>query len=279
MQVGSALYDRTVDSNGAEAAFFDLDKTIIAKSSALAFGRPFYSSGLLDRRAVLKSAYAQFMFSLAGADEAQMNKMRDSMAKMCKGWDVAQVQQIVDETLHDQVDPLVYSEAVDLIELHRAAGHDVVIVSSSGAEVVTPIGKLLRVDHVIATQMDVLDGHYTGTIAFYAYGPNKAAAIEELALDRGYDLAGSFAYSDSITDLPMLELVGNPTVVNPDRALRKVAVERNWPISDFRKPVRLRDRIPRIPAPPRPVTAGAAVGVAAGAAVGAAWLARRRRQL
>ena len=265
-------------SNGAEAAFFDLDKTIIAKSSALAFGRPFYSSGLIDRRAVLKSAYAQFMFSLAGADEAQMNKMRDSMATMCKGWDVAQVQQIVEETLHDLIDPIVYAEAVDLIELHRTAGHDVVIVSSSGAEVVAPIGRLLGVDHVIATQMEVLSGRYTGTIAFYAYGPNKASAISELAGERGYDLARCFAYSDSITDLPMLALVGHPTVVNPDRALRKVAVERDWPISDFRRPVRLRDRIPRIPAPPRPVTAGAAVGVAAGAAVGAAWLARRRRQ-
>jgi len=268
-----------VPTYGAEAAFFDLDKTIIAKSSALAFGRPFYSSGLIDRRAVLKSAYVQFMFSLAGADEGQMNKMRDAVAKMCKGWDVAQVQQIVDETLHDQVDPLVYAEAVDLIEMHRAAGHDVVIVSSSGSEVVTPIGRLLGVDHVIATKMDVEDGRYTGTIAFYAYGPNKALAIRELAEERGYDLANCYAYSDSITDLPMLEIVGNPTVVNPDKGLRKIAVERHWPISDFRKPVRLRDRIPRIPAPPRPVTAGAAVGVAAGAAVGAAWLARRRRQL
>ena len=270
---------RDVASNGAEAAFFDLDKTIIAKSSALAFGRPFYSSGLIDRRAVLKSAYAQFMFSLQGADAAQMDKMRDSMAKMCKGWDVAQVTQIVDETLHDLIDPIVYAEAVDLIELHRAAGHDVVIVSSSGAEVVGPIGKLLGVDHVIATQMEVVDGRYTGTIAYYAYGPNKAAAITDLAAQRGYDLVGSFAYSDSITDLPMLELVGHPNVVNPDRALRKIAVERHWPISDFRKPVRLRDRIGRIPAPPKPVTAGAAVGIAAGAAVGAALLARRRRQL
>ena len=259
------------------AAFFDLDKTIIAKSSALAFGRPFYTSGLIDRRAVLKSAYAQFVFSISGADEAQMNKMRDSMAQMCKGWDVAQVRQIVDETLHDLIDPLVYAEAVDLLELHHEQGRDLVIVSSSGAEVVGPIGELLGVDHVIATRMDVEDGRYTGTIGFYAYGPNKAAAIRELARERGYDLSESFAYSDSITDVPMLESVGHPTVVNPDRALRKLAIEREWPVMDFRKPVRLRDRIPRISAPPKPVTAGAAVGVAAGAAVGAAWLARRRR--
>jgi HAD superfamily hydrolase (TIGR01490 family) len=259
---------------GRAAAFFDLDKTIIAKSSTLAFGKPFYTSGLIDRRAVLKSAYAQFVFSLSGADEAQMDKMRDAMAAMCAGWDVAQVQQIVRETLHELIDPIVYAEAVDLIEQHRQAGRDVVIVSSSGAEVVGPIGELLGVDHVIATRMDVTDGRYTGEIAFYAFGIYKASAIAALAGQRGYDLAASYAYSDSITDVPMLEIVGHPTAVNPDRALRKIALDRGWPISDFRNPVRLRDRLPR---PPRPVTAGAAVGVAAGAVAGAAWYVRRRR--
>jgi HAD superfamily hydrolase (TIGR01490 family) len=259
---------------GRVAAFFDLDKTIIAKSSTLAFGRPFYSSGLIDRRAVLKSAYAQFVFSLSGADEAQMDKMRDAMAEMCRGWDVAQVQQIVLETLHELIDPIVYAEAVDLIEQHQLAGRDVVIVSSSGVEVVTPIGALLGVDHVIATQMDVEDGRYTGSIGFYAFGAFKASAMTALAAERGYDLAASYAYSDSITDVPMLEAVGHPTAVNPDRALRKVAVERSWPISDFRNPVRLRHRLPLAP---RQVTTGAAVGVAAGAVAGAAWYVRRRR--
>lgn len=268
------VYDQLVTGPGRAAAFFDLDKTIIAKSSTLAFGRPFYSSGLIDRRAVLKSAYAQFVFSLSGADEAQMDKMRDAMAEMCRGWDVAQVQQIVLETLHELIDPIVYAEAVDLIEHHQLAGHDVVIVSSSGAEVVGPIGALLGVDHVIATEMDVADGRYTGSIAFYAFGAFKASAMTTLAAQRGYDLAASYAYSDSITDVPMLEAVGHPTAVNPDRALRKVAVERDWPISDFRNPVRLRHRLPL---PGRPVTTGAAVGVAAGAVAGAAWYVRRRR--
>jgi HAD superfamily hydrolase (TIGR01490 family) len=263
-----------VIESGRAAAFFDLDKTIIAKSSTLAFGRPFYTSGLIDRRAVLKSAYAQFVFSLSGIDEAQMDKMRDAMASLCTGWDVAQVQQIVRETLHELIDPIVYAEAVDLIEEHRRAGRDVVIVSTSGEEVVGPIGELLGVNDIIATRMEAENGRYTGTIAFYAFGPYKASAITALAAERGYDLSSSFAYSDSITDLPMLEAVGHPTAVNPDRGLRKIAVERNWPISDFQNPVRLRHRLPR---PPRPVTAGAAVGVAAGAMAGAAWYVRRRR--
>ncbi len=256
------------------AAFFDLDKTVIAKSSALAFGRPFYSSGLIDRRAVLKSTYAQLVFSLAGADETQMDRMRDAMTEMCRGWDVAQVRTIVEETLHDLIDPQVYDEAVELIEEHRRAGREIVIVSSSGSEVVGPIGAMLGVDRVIATEMETVDGCYTGAIAFYAYGPHKAAAIRDLAAASRYDLAECYAYSDSVTDLPMLEAVGHPTAVNPDRGLRRIAAERDWPVLQFRRPVRLRDRIP---APSRPLAVGVGVGIAASAAVGAAMLRRRRR--
>ena len=104
------------------AAFFDLDKTVIAKSSTLAFGRPFFQGGLINRRAALKTAYAQFVFSLAGADAEQMERLRAQISAMCTGWDVATVHDIVRETLHDIVDPLVYAEAADLIEEHRAAG-------------------------------------------------------------------------------------------------------------------------------------------------------------
>src|SRR6476661_1592013 len=118
------------------AAFFDLDKTIIAKSSTLAFSRPFQAGGLISRRAVLRSAYAQFVYLVGGADHDQMEKMREFLSELCAGWDVATVQDIVAETLHNIVDPLVYDEAVSLIEEHHLAGRDVVIVSTSGTEVV-----------------------------------------------------------------------------------------------------------------------------------------------
>jgi len=182
------------------------------------------------------------------------------------------VQDIVRETLHDIVDPLVYAEAADLIEEHRAAGREIVIVSSSGAEMVEPIGEMLGVDRVIATRMIVADGRYTGEIEFYAYGDNKAEAIRAVAAERGYDLADCYAYSDSITDLPMLSAVGHPTAVNPDRALRKVALERGWPVLQFVRPVSMRTRFS---APPTPVVTGAAMGVGA-AVVGLAWYARHR---
>jgi HAD superfamily hydrolase (TIGR01490 family) len=252
------------------AAFFDLDKTVIAKSSTLAFGRPFFQGGLINRRAVLKGAYAQFVFSLAGADAAQMERMRSQITAMTTGWDVATVHDIVRETLHDIVDPLVYAEAVDLIETHRAAGREVVIVSSSCAEMVGPIGEMLGADLVVATRMVTRDGRYTGEVEFYAYGENKAAAMREVAAERGWDLADCFAYSDSVTDLPMLEAVGHPTAVNPDRALRKAATERGWPVLTFSRPVSLRARFSGARTP---VVTSAAVGAAV---AGLAWYARRK---
>ncbi|MFB6889734.1 HAD family hydrolase [Kitasatospora sp. NPDC056327] len=259
------------------AAFFDLDKTIIAKSSALAFSRPFYQGGLINRRAVLRSAYAQFVFLVGGADHDQMEKMREYLSALTRGWNVQQVREIVAETLHNLIDPIIYDEAASLIEQHHAAGRDVVIVSSSGSEVVEPIGALLGADHVIATRLKVEDGCYTGEIDYYAYAENKAAAIRELAAVEGYDLAECYAYSDSSTDLPLLEAVGHPSAVNPDRALRKEAVAREWPVLVFDKPVELRRRLPEFSAPSRSVLTAVAVGTAVLTA-GIVWYAARRRR-
>jgi HAD superfamily hydrolase (TIGR01490 family) len=226
------------------AAFFDLDKTIIAKSSTLAFSKPFFDQGLLNRRAVLKSTYAQFIFLLSGADHDQMDRMRAHMTNMCTGWDAEQVKSIVNETLHEIVTPLVFAEAADLIAAHKLYGRDVVVVSASGEEIVAPIARALGATHAMATRMVVEDGKYTGEVAFYCYGEGKVQAIRELAAREGYPLEHCYAYSDSITDLPMLETVGHPSVVNPDRGLRREAVERGWPVLTFSKPVSLRDRIP-----------------------------------
>lgn len=257
------------------AAFFDLDKTIIAKSSTLAFSREFQAGGLISRGAVLRSAYAQFVYLVGGADHDQMEKMRQFMSQLCSGWDVQTVTEIVADTLHNIVEPLVYDEAVQLIEEHHAAGRDVIIVSTSGLEVVAPIGEMLGTDHVIATRMEVRDGKYTGDIKFYAYAENKAKAIRDIARKRGYDLDECFAYSDSVTDVFMLETVGHPHAVNPDKDLRKIARERDWPILVFEKPVALRSRV-RLP-PAKPTMAALAVGGAA--ALGTAvWLGARRRR-
>ena len=259
------------------AAFFDLDKTIIAKSSALAFSRSFYEGGLINRRAVLRSAYAQFVYLVGGADHDQMERMREYLSALVTGWDVQTVKDIVAEALHTIVDPIVYDEAVTLIEEHHHADRDVVIVSSSGAEVVEPIGEMLGADRVIATRMITGDdGKYTGEIDFYAYGDTKAKAISELADAEGYDLSRSYTYSDSVTDLPMLEAVGHPYAVNPDRTLRRIAADRGWPVLVFSKPVALRKRAASFRDAPKPALAAAAIGAGA-AAAGLAWYAVRRR--
>jgi HAD superfamily hydrolase (TIGR01490 family) len=246
------------------AAFFDLDKTVIAKSSTLAFSKPFFNQGLLNRRTVLKSTYAQFLFLMSGADHEQMDRMRSYITNMCTGWDVEQVKSIVGETLHDIVDPLVFAEAAELIADHKLCGRDVVVVSASGEEIVAPIARALGATHAMATRMVVEEGRYTGEIAFYCYGEGKVEAIRALAAREGYVLDHCYAYSDSITDVPMLESVGHPTAVNPDRALRKEAASRGWPVLTFTRPVSLRDRIP---APSgAAVATTAAVGISALAA-------------
>ncbi len=261
----------TADGAGT-AAFFDLDKTIISKSSTLVFGRSFYHGGLINRRAVLRSSYAQFVFLLGGADHDQMERLRTYLSQMCIGWPVAQVRDIVHEAIDELIQPLIFQEAAELIASHHAAGREVVVVSSSGEEIVEPIGAMVGADTVIATRMGQQDGRYTGEVEFYAYGANKAVAVRELAAQRGYDLGRCYAYSDSITDLPLLETVGNPFAINPDRALRRIASERDWPILEFANPVRVSDRfsIGRLPSS-KALAALLGVGLSA-----TAWVARRR---
>ncbi|MFC4081276.1 HAD family hydrolase [Amycolatopsis samaneae] len=261
-------------TENAVAAFFDLDKTIIASSSALAFSKPLLREGLINRRAALRSAYAQLVFSLAGADADKTERMRAEVSALCAGWDVAQVSAIVRETLHDVVDPLVYVEATELIARHRADGHDVIVLSATGEEVVAPVAEMLGATRSVATRMQIVDGCYSGEVDFYCYGANKAVAAKQLAATYGYDLAECFAYTDSSTDIPLLEVVGRPHAVNPDKLLRREAMERDWPVLTFERPMSLRNRIPSR-------SAGlVALGVGVGAvAAGATWygLSRRRR--
>ncbi|MBI3648346.1 MAG: HAD-IB family hydrolase [Actinobacteria bacterium] len=260
-----------------EAAFFDLDKTIISRSSSLALSRPMYRAGLVSRGQLLRGAYAQMVYLLVGADEKKMERLKEGMLSLTKGWDRAQVEQLVRDVILDVIDPYVYQEALDLMELHRSEGRRIYVVSSSPEEVVRPLAAHFGATGVIATRAEVgEDGRYTGELAFYCYGDQKAEAVRDVAARVGIDLARSHAYSDSITDLPMLEVVGNPVAVNPDRELRRIAEEREWPIRDFRRPVRLRSRIAATAAQPRAqVVAGL---VAAGAlALILGWVALRSR--
>ncbi|MBA8793998.1 HAD superfamily hydrolase (TIGR01490 family) [Friedmanniella endophytica] len=215
------------------AAFFDLDKTILSRSVVLAFARPLYVARLITRRDVARSALAQAALVRGRVDHAAMERMRAALSALVAGWDADHLRSIVGEQLAEVVTPLVFDEARTLIRAHQDAGDTVVVVTSTGLDLAEPVGALLGVDEVLGTRMVEVDGHYTGEIADYMYGPRKAEAIRAWALEHGHDLAACAAYTDSVTDLPMLREVGSPHAVNPDAALRRIAVAEGWPVHDF----------------------------------------------
>jgi HAD superfamily hydrolase (TIGR01490 family) len=264
---------------GTVGAFFDLDKTIIAKAAMSVFWGPLYDEGLLTRRAVVRALFAQAVYLHLGAGDLRLVRIRRVLSRLARGWDARAVREIVAETLEHIVDPIIYSEAVDLIELHQALGHRVVIVSASPEEIVEPLARHLGVTSTIASRADLdEEGRYTGELAFYAYGPFKAEAVDDLAHREGIDLAGSYAYSDSVTDAPMLEMVGHPVAVNPDRSLRSLANARGWEIRTFTRPVRMRTRLrDRFPERQPVVVASAGALTAVVAAIAIGWRVALRR--
>jgi HAD superfamily hydrolase (TIGR01490 family) len=218
---------------GTEAAFFDLDKTVIARASVVAFSRQFYREGLVTRRVLAQGLWAQVMFLRFGARAKTLERLRHKMLRLTTGWEQERVRHIVAETLAQVVGPITYKEALELIEDHKAAGRRVYIVSAAPAEIVEPLARYLGAEEAISSHAVVKAGRYTGQMQSYAYGPQKAETILEIAERDGLDLARSWAYTDSATDLPMLETVGHPVAVNPDRALRRMAQMRGWPVLNF----------------------------------------------
>jgi HAD superfamily hydrolase (TIGR01490 family) len=269
----------TISVAHMEAAFFDLDKTIIARSGSLALSRSFMREGLIARSTLLKSMYAGLVFQLMGADDKKMERIRAEAARLTAGWEVAKVRSVVAEVLEEVITPLIYAEALELMHDHRGAGRLICIVSSTPEEIVEPLARMLQVDRWIATRPMIVEGKYSGELDFYAYGPYKVQAINALAEELDIDLDHSFAYSDSITDLPMLESVGHPVAVNPDRELRRIAVGRRWPVELFRNPVPIRSRIPRFTRPDATVANGLAAAAAVVCLVAVAWwLAKRNTE-
>jgi HAD superfamily hydrolase (TIGR01490 family) len=255
-----------------EAAFFDLDKTVIARASMVAFGKPLYRAGLVSRWLVLRALWAQLIYLQFGHDDAQMERSRAAVLRLTKGWDQAKVTAVVRDALDEVIEPIVYEEALLLLRQHRSEGRRVFLVSASPIEVVAPLAAYLQVDDAIATRAQVDErGRYTGELEFSSHGANKVLAMAELAQRYDLDLTASWAYSDSVTDLPMLEAVGHPVAVNPDRALRRVADERGWEVRDFTLAVPLRGRTP---GPVQAAAGGAVVVVAAGLTW---WLLHRSR--
>ena len=214
------------------------------------------------------------LFLRFGARAKTLERLRLHMLRLTTGWEQAKVKRIVAETLIQVVGPITYKGALDLIAEHKQAGRRVYIVSAAPEEIVEPLARYLGAEEAIASQAAVSAGRYTGQLLNYAYGPQKAATIRRIAERDGLDLNESWAYSDSATDLPMLESVGHPVAVNPDRALRRIAQMRGWPVVHFSE---LALVAPSDKRAVRAGTVGAAGAVALGALMlGAAVLARRR---
>ncbi len=225
------------------AAFFDLDKTVIAKSSLAALGPEFHARGLLHKRTLVWGVFSQMLFMRFGADDEKLTKIRESVLKVTKGWDREEVRTLVAETINEIIEPLIYDEALELIDHHLAQGDEVWLVSMSPAEIVDPFAELLGITGAISSRARIdEEGKFTGEMEFFAQGENKAVAMRELAESRGIDLTESYAYSDSETDIPMLLAVGHAYAVNPDRTLAKAAHDNQWPILSFSHPVRAHDR-------------------------------------
>jgi HAD superfamily hydrolase (TIGR01490 family) len=251
----------------AGAAFFDLDRTLLRRSSALALAGSFREHGVIGRGQLAKAAAWQLFFAARGAGAETVRKAAEDGLMILKGFRVDELRTLVAGAMEPVLKPLVYREPLDLVEHHRERGEPVYIVSATLQEIVDELARELGFDGAIGSTCEIVDGAYTGRSLRACHGEGKAAALRELAEQEGFDLAASTAYSDSHTDLAFLEAVGNPVAVNPDRALRRIASERGWPVLAFTEPAYpVTKRL-------RPALVGIPLVLGAGAAV---WAARRR---
>jgi len=214
-------------------AFFDLDRTVIKRSSVLALAGSFRKRGLISRVDLVKSAFWQLLFVLRGASAERVRTAAEDGMKMLDGFSVAEMQSLVGDAMETVLRPLVYDEPLRLVAQHRARGERVYIVSATLQEIVQHIADDLGFDGAIGSTCEIVDGVYTGRTLRAAHGEGKAQALRDLATTERLDLARSTAYSDSYSDVPFLEAVGHPVAANPDRKLRRIAAARGWPVVRF----------------------------------------------
>ncbi len=257
--------------NGRTLAVFDLDKTIIDTSASMAYRRPLARQGLLSTREVLRMLTLLGSYMFTTHTDEDMDATKDALTSMIKGRDAATMRAVAQDALQEVITPYIYAEARELLDHHRQQGHDIAIVTASVSVLVEPIFHELGADHLIASELEEVDGTFTGQLIHYNKGQTKVDRLRALAADHNYDLDASYAYTDSISDLPLLESVGNPRPVNPDRQLRKIALERDWPVQRFVRPE------PLFPQAAVLAGAGATVAILGAITAGmAVWLQSRK---
>jgi HAD superfamily hydrolase (TIGR01490 family) len=245
------------------AAFFDLDRTLMAGSSAYHFGRASYRLGRLTRRQLARDALDQIRFRLRGSTDAAVNALLERILAGIKDQRVVDLARMRADVLAGIL-PRVYPQMLQVVREHQDAGRPSYIVSAASQEMVETLAMVLAMDGAIGTRSEIRDGVYTGRLAGpFVYGEGKATALREFARQEGIDLSASWAYSDSASDLPMLKAVGNPVAVNPDAELAAVARRERWQVLRFEK---LGQRL-------RVLVAALVAGAAGGSGT---WLAARR---
>ena len=217
------------------AAFFDLDKTLMAGSSGLHWARAARSAGLLSRRQMARYGWQNVKFRLQGSTDAATDQVKAEVGDMIRGRRVIDFQRMTPKVLAGVL-PRLYPQMLDTAYAHQDAGRPVYIVTAASQEMADMMAHVLAFDGAVGARSEIVDGIYTGRPGGpFTYREGKAAEVRRLAAEEGYDLRESYAYSDSESDLPMLRAVGHPVAVNPDSELARVAAREGWSIMRFER--------------------------------------------
>jgi HAD superfamily hydrolase (TIGR01490 family) len=213
-----------------EAAFFDLDKTLMAGSSGIFFARAAYESGMISRRRLARDAYENLRFRLRGSTDDRADEVRRRVGEMIADVPVRDLQRLSPRVLAGVL-PRLYPQMLERAYAHQDAGRLVYILTAASQEMADLLAHVLAFDGGLGSRSEIVDGRYTGRAAGpFNYREGKVLSMRELAASEGIDLDSSYAYSDSESDLPMLRAVGYPVVVNPDADLRRIALQEGWEI-------------------------------------------------
>jgi HAD superfamily hydrolase (TIGR01490 family) len=223
--------ERRADERGA--AFFDLDRTLMAGSSAFQFGRAAYKSGLISRRQLARDAWENLLFRLRGSTDESTDALRARISELLRGVRVNELRRLAPDVLAGVL-PRLYPRMLEIAYEHQDAGRPIFICTAASQEMADLIAIVLTFDGAVGSVSEVRDGAYTGQPGGpFTYREGKAEAIRELAAREDIDLGASWAYSDSESDLPMLRAVGHPVAVNPDGPLARVARDEGWDVLRF----------------------------------------------
>jgi HAD superfamily hydrolase (TIGR01490 family) len=215
---------------GSAAAFFDLDRTMMAGSSGIHFARAAFKAGMISRRRLANDVFENLRFRLVGSTDERADAVRIRIGEMIAGVPVRELQRLSPRVLAGVL-PRLYPQMLARAYTHQDDGHLVYIVTAASQEMADLLAHVLAFDGGLGSRSEILNGVYTGRAAGpFNYREGKADSIAQLAASAQLDLDRSYAYSDSESDLPMLRAVGNPVVVNPDAKLAQIAAAEGWEV-------------------------------------------------